>query len=207
MKNAKKFESKAHEKDAKRLANIRETLGWTQEYLAVSTGMSVGSVGNYERALNEMPQSYRRRIIDLSGADPAPRNPNQDPWLVINEVRNFLGEVGFCENDHEARSDTPRQPIPLEQDGSTPKGRWARFKACAKDWACVRDVSLLTSLTYLSMKTLSLKMNFQFGAPSDQLDIVMLIAAAIAVTTPVAFIQDIPRQLAAKRADTARTAC
>ncbi|MBO9434038.1 helix-turn-helix transcriptional regulator [Ruegeria sp. R13_0] len=82
-KKMKIAESKAHQNDGRRLSLIRRKNRKTQAEFAVEFQVSVGTIGNYERGLTEMPPSFWRAVNEGYGLNPTPLNPEESPERLL----------------------------------------------------------------------------------------------------------------------------
>ncbi len=82
-KKMKIAESKAHPNDGRRLSLIRRKNRKTQAEFAAEFQVSVGTIGNYERGLTEMPPSFWRAVNQRYGLNPTPIDPEERPERLL----------------------------------------------------------------------------------------------------------------------------
>ncbi len=172
----------AHPNDAQRLRIVRKIQGLSQREFADRLEVSASSYRGYELGRQVTPLFLRRAIWKWTGDDVLPLDPMEDPRLLLKK--------------HDA-------PVVKECVQHT---AWSYLRACREEyrskrlhdfsrarrvWAAVRDYTFLIALFYITMKLLSIRLNFPFGAPSDRLDVVLLGAVAIVVALSAATFQDL----------------
>lgn len=164
---------RVHPGDPKRLLMIRKAFGYTQIAFAQILGLPRSTYLSLEHGETQIPQDVRRGVNDVTSCDPVPIAAETPPKHAISHLRQkedgqlqvVPGQEGFWQT---LRAQNYRV-FHLENS------RWGQLQIN------IRDMGMLTALSYLSLKTASLHFGFMFGAPAGQPDIVAHIAAFVAV--------------------------
>lgn len=170
--------------DPKRLKMIRRAYGFTQNEFAKGLNLGRSTYLTFEHGSSQLPQDVRRNVFGLTACDAVPIHASRPPKDAIahlsqDRVRELQAIAGQGDFWKTLRAQNYRL-FHLESN-------W-----CGRMFIGARDYGMLTALSYLSLKSISLKFNFAFGVQASQQDTMLLFFSLVAILLIIPVLQAFP---------------
>lgn len=207
-------ESERYVNDAKRLLMLRKGLKLSQRAFAAALGVPESTYRQYERYDRPVPLDLRRTIGKLTTLDVNPLDPNEDPREVLEALRTLspddlaqklrknVQKSGLVQPIVVRRVD----PVPTSRSDCRPsifqrilafraycqRSRTELYTRPRQTYNNIRDFVFMVAVNYIFLKTLSIKLDFPFGAAKDGPDVALIVSFGLFFCLVIAVFQSVP---------------